>query len=100
MGIWFGPKTYTSHSYGQELAVKITRQGGRSSSGAAALLNLMDGSLADPEQLRGEEAEQAARSLREVARKLRGEDRDAALAIAAQAQEAADSGRRWIIRPS
>ncbi|MET8050547.1 hypothetical protein ABZU75_23410 [Streptosporangium sp. NPDC005286] len=97
MGIFFGKNTGT-RSYGcsEELAKKVERKGGKSSTGAAQLLGFMrNGS--DTRTLRGEEAEQAARSLREVAPRLRGNDRRIAEQIARDAQAAADSGRPWTI---
>lgn len=98
MGIFFGRNANSrSYGYSAELAKKITKKGGRNSSGAAALLNLMTNGPKGQTRLRGEEAEQAARSLREVAPKLRGHDRRNALAIAQDAQEASDSGKGWTL---
>jgi len=97
MGIFFGRNTGTrSYTYSSELAQKVERAGGKNSTGAAQLLGFMrNGS--DTRPLCGEEAEQAARSLREAAPRLRRGDRRIVEQIARDAQEAADSGRPWTI---
>lgn len=97
MGVFFGPQTGSrSYSYTAELAEKLERKGGRSSTGATRLLSFMQ-SASDHRTLCPEEAEQAAKSLRDTARRLHGTDRRIAEQIAADAQEAADAGRSWTV---
>ncbi|MET8006173.1 hypothetical protein [Nonomuraea glycinis] len=92
MGIWFGRNANNrSYKYSDKLAKRIERKGGRTSTGASVLLDMMACKI-EPGQLRGEEAEQAARSLTEVAPKLRRGDREVVLAIARDAEEASDVG--------
>ncbi|MEV1179114.1 hypothetical protein [Nonomuraea sp. NPDC049784] len=50
-----------------------------------------------PGDLRGEEAEQAARSLREAAGRMRGTARTITLAIADDAEAASNTGGRWTL---
>lgn len=99
MGISFGRNTGNrSYTYSAELAAKLTRKGGQSSTGAAHLLAFMSGNLGgDERDLCPEEAEQAARSISEAAKKLRRGDRRIAEQIAADAQAAADAGKTWTI---
>jgi hypothetical protein len=98
MGIHFGDNTGNfSFNGSARLARKIERRGGRSSTGASTLLDMM-ACRTDPGRLRGEEAEQAAASIRQVAGKLGRKDRATALAIAEDAQDAADSGGGWTLR--
>ncbi|MER7131338.1 DUF7739 domain-containing protein [Streptosporangium saharense] len=95
MGIFFGRTTGTRpYSYAADLATKLERRGGNSSTGAAQLLGVMRYG-GDPRDLCPEEAEQAARSIGQAARKLRGVDRQIAEQIAKDAQAAADSGHPW-----
>jgi hypothetical protein len=99
MGIYFGSHTGSrSYTYSAELAHKLRRKGGDDSTGAAHLLAFMSGELGgDIRNLCPEEAEQAARSLRTAAPRLRRGDRQIVEQIAADAQQAADSGRNWEI---
>ncbi|MEU4231189.1 hypothetical protein AB0F17_43430 [Nonomuraea sp. NPDC026600] len=96
MGFFFGNKTSLGYPNSERLAKKITRKGGRSSSGAAALLNIMSGRT-NSTTLRGEQAEQAARSLREIAPRLSDADRTDVLAIATDAEHASNNGGGWTI---
>ncbi|MEV4753018.1 hypothetical protein AB0K21_42305 [Streptosporangium sp. NPDC049248] len=120
MGIYFGPHTGNrSATYSAELAAELTKYGGRSSTGAAGLLTYMGGQTRlDSWDMCPEEAEQAARSIEQAARsieqaarsieqaarsieqaakKLHPGDRRVAEQIAADAWEAANSGRPWIV---
>lgn len=99
MGIRFGKNAGTRPAgYAKKLAQKIARSGGNSSTGAGHLLAYMAGDLGgDQRHLCPEEAEQAARSLEDVSKRLRGTDREIAKRIAQDAREAADSGRTWTV---
>jgi hypothetical protein len=99
MGFHFGPRTGSrSYTYSSELAAKLAKKGGRNSTGGARLLGIMRGAEGgEPDTLCPEEAEQAARSITEAAKRLRRGDRRIAEQIAADAQAAADAGRRWRI---
>uniref|UniRef100_UPI003F497DEA DUF7739 domain-containing protein n=1 Tax=Streptosporangium sp. CA-256172 TaxID=3240076 RepID=UPI003F497DEA len=99
MGIYFGPHTGNrSYTYSAELAAKLTKHGGRSSTGAAGLLTYMGGQMRlDSWEMCPEEAEQAARSIEQAATKLRSGDRRVAEQIAADAWEAANAGRPWTV---
>uniref|UniRef100_UPI003F493A4C DUF7739 domain-containing protein n=1 Tax=Streptosporangium sp. CA-235898 TaxID=3240073 RepID=UPI003F493A4C len=97
MGIFFGKNTGNrSYGYSQELASKVERAGGGNSTGAAQLLGFMKRG-SDQQELRGEEAEQAARSLRGAAPRLGRRDRKVVEQIARDAEAAANSGRRWLL---
>ncbi|WP_433513910.1 hypothetical protein ACQP2T_61900 [Nonomuraea sp. CA-143628] len=96
MGLFFGNKTSLGYRRSAELANTILKKRGTPSTGAAALLNMMsDGVTAA--HLCGEEAEQAALYLREIAPRLSRADRADALAIAEDAKHASDSGGGWDI---
>ncbi len=96
MGLLFG-KTAMSYGAGERLGRKLAKKGAGGSTGGAHLLEVLRlGQDAGP--LRGEEAEQAAQSLREAAGRMRGQDRATPLKIAADAQDAADRGGDWQIR--
>ncbi len=93
MGILFGRKP-GDPSLGYGTAKRLGRKLPASSTGAAVLKRVMsDGQ--DPRDLCPEEAEQAAKSLRDAAPKLRGDDRAAVQLIADSAQRAADAGETW-----
>ncbi|GAA4209376.1 hypothetical protein GCM10022252_75790 [Streptosporangium oxazolinicum] len=97
MGIRFGDNAGTRPcGFTAQLAEKITKKGGNNSTGAAQLLAAMREGTG-PRTLRGEEAEQAAASLTQAARRLRGDERRVAEQIAADARAAADSGKPWTI---
>ncbi|MEU6713053.1 hypothetical protein ABZ897_16345 [Nonomuraea sp. NPDC046802] len=96
MGFFFGNKTSLGYPNSARLAKKITKKGGRSSSGAAAVLDIMSGRT-NSGRLRGEEAEQAARSLREIAPHLNPADRADVLAIADDAEHASNNDGGWNI---
>ncbi|MEU4703386.1 DUF7739 domain-containing protein [Nonomuraea dietziae] len=96
MGYNFGPKTGTrSGKTIETFGRKVARKGGVTSTGLSRLLATTQGG--QPQELRGRDAEQAARSLREVAPRLRGADRDLAIALAEDAEAASRRGR-WTIR--
>lgn len=99
MDIFFGRNTGNrSYTYSSELATKLTKKGANTSTGAAHLLTYMSGALGGDERtLCAEEAEQAARSITQAARRLRGNDRRIAERIAADAAEAANTRRPWTI---
>ncbi|MFI7643513.1 hypothetical protein [Nonomuraea sp. NPDC049400] len=97
MGIFYGDKASTrSYRTSARLAVTISRKGGRNSTGAATLLDMMAGHI-PPGELRGEEAEQAAKSLREAAARMRGDARAIALAVADDAEAASNAGGLWTL---
>lgn len=96
VGLFFGDNTDSrSYSCSAELGEALRRKGAWRSTGGARLLRIMTEGGGDP--LCPEEAEQAARSVREAAHRLRGDDRRIAEQIAADAQAASDSGRPWTI---
>jgi hypothetical protein len=97
MGIFFGRNTGSrSYTASADLARKLRRRGGGDSTGAGQLLAAMEAGQ-DPVALCPEAAEQAARSLRQAAGRLRGDDRRIATQIADDAQAAADAGRSWTV---
>ncbi|GHE31626.1 hypothetical protein GCM10017673_37970 [Streptosporangium violaceochromogenes] len=100
MGILFGRENghtaSTSSTAAADLARKIRKRGGNTSTGAATLLGAMEQGQ-DPHDLCPEMAEQAARSLRQVAAKLRGADRRLAENIAASAERASQTSRTWTV---
>ncbi|MFI9845094.1 hypothetical protein ACIHFD_49305 [Nonomuraea sp. NPDC051941] len=97
MGIFYGRNANDrSNRASAWLAAKITRKGGRNSTGASTLLDMMSGRTA-PGELRGEEAEQAAQSLRGAANRMRGDARTLTLKIADDAEAASNSGGRWTL---
>ncbi|MBB2909152.1 hypothetical protein FHS43_000398 [Streptosporangium becharense] len=99
MGMFFGRNTGSrSYTYTAELAGKLTRKGANTSTGAGHLLAYMSGTLGGDERtLCPEEAEQAARSIEQAAKKLSRGDRRIAEQIAADARAAADARRPWTI---
>ncbi|MFG1976992.1 hypothetical protein ACGFJC_47335 [Nonomuraea fuscirosea] len=95
MGFFFGSNAKErSFKTSDRLGRKIARRGGTKSSGGAALVNMMRGKTV-PDTLCGEQAEQAANSLRQAAQRMSGADRDAVLAIAADAEAASNKGGGW-----
>ncbi|MEV7011791.1 hypothetical protein [Streptosporangium sp. NPDC051022] len=100
MGFLFGRENNhtasTSSTGAADLAKKIRSKGGASSSGATVLLRLMEQGQ-DPQDLCPELAEGAARSFRDVARKLPRDARRLAENIAASAEHASRTGRTWTV---
>ncbi|MGC5012491.1 hypothetical protein ACLQ2R_17140 [Streptosporangium sp. DT93] len=99
MGIFYGRHTGSrSYTYSAELAAKLTKRGARSSTSAAGLLTYMGGEMrVDSWEMCPEEAEQAARCIEQAAKKLHPADRRIAEQIAADAWEAANTGRSWTV---
>ncbi|MEU4513201.1 hypothetical protein AB0G05_27205 [Nonomuraea wenchangensis] len=96
MGYFFGHKTSLGYGRSSRLATTILRKSGTPSTGAAVLLNALESGVTAV-HLRGEEAEQVALYLREIAPRLNRADRAAALAIADDAEHASDNGNGWDI---